>query len=107
VPGGSKKSVVLEELGLYLKLYVESRLSESSAAIEAFRDGLLSVIPESAIALLTWEELQKLVCGVRRIDVDRLKANTEYDDDLFPEDPHIVAFWEVLREFSEEERVHF
>ena len=107
VPGGSKKSVVLEELGLYLKLYVESRLSECSASIEAFREGLLSIIPESAIALLTWEELQKLVCGVRRIDVDRLKANTEYDDDLFPEDPHIVAFWEVLREFSEEEKSAF
>eukprot|EP01041_Mallomonas_annulata_P001258 gene1258-2435_t len=107
IPGGAKKSVVLDELGLYLKLYVEARLSEGEVAVEAFRDGLLSVIPENAITLLTWEEMQKLVCGVRYIDVERLRANTEYDDDVTAEDSHIVAFWDVLRSFSEEEKSSF
>ena len=35
-------------------------------------------------------------------------ATLEYDDDLSPEDPHIVAFWHVWEsEFSEEEKSAF
>jgi hypothetical protein len=42
------------------------------------------------------------------IDVSRLKEYTEYDDDLSPDDDHIVYFWEILsNDFSEEEKSAF
>jgi hypothetical protein len=86
---------------------VHARLTESAAAVEAFRGGVASVIPAGALTLLTGRELEQVVAGSRLVDVERLKANTEYDDDVSPEDPHIIAFWEVLRSFSEEEKAAF
>ena len=107
VPGGVTRPVTLDNLGEYLRLYVEARLTESAASSEAFRGGLVSVIPESALLLLTWDELEKVVCGARVIDVERLREATEYDDDISATDPHILLFWEVLREFSEAEKSAF
>ncbi|CAE7431374.1 HERC1 [Symbiodinium microadriaticum] len=49
----------------------------------------------------------RLAESLLMIDIERLKANTEYDDDVSPSDSHIVAFWEVLSEFSEEEKAAF
>jgi alpha-tubulin suppressor-like RCC1 family protein len=106
-PGGASKPVTLEDLGAFVAAYAESRLLESYPAISAFRTGLLTVIPETAIALLTWSELEQLVCGSMSIDIRRLQDNTEYDDDISAVDPHIVMFWEVLEEFSELEKSAF
>ena len=107
VPQGSTRPVLVSEIREYVTAYVECRLGEFGAAVECFRQGLLSVIPESAISLLCWEELRGLVCGARGVDVQRLRENTEYDDDVSAEDAHIVAFWEVLADFSEEEKMAF
>lgn len=107
IPGGIQQKVELAEVGKYLVLYAEARLSEGRNAIGMFRRGLISIVPESAISLLNWEELQAVVCGPRTIDVQRLKENTEYDDDISPEDEHIVLFWEVLASFSEAEKSAF
>ena len=67
----------------------------------------MSVIPESAVTFLPWEELQCLVCGANTIDIERLRQNTEYDEDISPEDAHIKMFWTVLSEFSEQEKSAF
>ena len=56
---------------------------------------------------MPWQELQTLVCGSDTIDIDRLRRNTEYDEDISSDDPHIKLFWEVLRSFSEEEKSTF
>jgi hypothetical protein len=104
---GHLKNVLIEDTGECLQLYTEARLGESYAAVEAFRKGLLWVIPESAISVLAWDELEYLVCGSKNIDVDRLKKNTEYDDDISPSDPHIVNFWEILESFSEKDKSSF
>lgn len=56
---------------------------------------------------MSWDELQTIVCGTKTIDIQRLYENTEYDDDVSPDDAHIILFWEVLREFSEAEKSKF
>jgi len=105
--GRGQEPVALTEVGRYLVLYTEARLTESREAIGMFRRGLVSILPESALGLLNWEELQAVVCGARVIDVERLRDNTEYDDDLSPEDEHILIFWEVLSAFTEAEKSAF
>ena len=105
--GGRTKSVLLIDLGAYLSAYTSARLQEAAPAMEAFRRGLVSVIPESAITLLPWQELQSLVCGSDTIDIDRLRQNTEYDEDLSADDPHVRMFWEVLSGFTESEKSAF
>jgi hypothetical protein len=107
VPGGADRRVTVDELGLFIKAYTRARLTESFAAIEAMREGVLSVIPQAAISLMNWNELRDIVCGSRTVDIARLKANTEYDDDVDPSEPHIGFFWEALTSFSEDERSTF
>ena len=107
VPDGANKPVTIDNLGKYLELYVESRLYEFYPAVDAFRRGVWSVLPESSLSLFTWEEFEHIVCGSRKVDIERLKNNTEYDDDISANDPHIVMFWEVLRNFSEAEKSAF
>jgi len=107
VNGGSQKPVLLEDLGTFLRLYCEARLGECGASVAAFREGLLSIIPESAICLLTGDEFSQIVCGAKSIDIARLKEWTEYDDDVSPDDLHIIAFWQCLSEFTEEEKSAF
>jgi hypothetical protein len=107
IENGSKINVTLEDLPQYLQTYVECRIYEFYPAICAFRNGILNVLPETAVCLLNWEEFEAIVCGSKTIDVERLKINTEYDDDVKATDPHIVAFWEVLSEFTEEEKSQF
>ena len=107
IPDGQNKTVDLENLERYLHLYVETRLNESLIPIEAFREGLTSIIPAAAISLLSYDEFENVVCGNRIIDIQRLKENTEYDDDVSMDDEHIIYFWETLEEFTEEEKSLF
>lgn len=107
VPNGKQRIVQPSELGDFLTLYVQARFDENKRALRMFRRGLVSIIPESALSLLTAEDLQGFVCGSKVIDIDRLQNNTEYDDDLSPGDMHILNFWDVLREFNEVEKSAF
>lgn len=107
MPGGADRRVLVDELGAFVKAYTRARLTESFAATEALREGILSVIPQAAISLMNWNELRDIVCGSRTVDIARLKANTEYDDDVDPSEPHIGFFWEALTAFSEDERSTF
>jgi hypothetical protein len=104
---GKNKNVELFELKEYLTCYVEYRLEENATSISMFRNGLLTIVPESSISILTWNELQSIVCGSNTIDILRLKENTEYDDDVSSDDIHIIHFWEVLDEFNEIEKSAF
>ena len=90
ISGGYNKPVTFNDVERYLQLYGEARLNEGKEAVSAFRGGLVSIIPESAFILLSWETIEKIVCGSRSIDIQRLKENTEYDDDVTPDDAHVI-----------------
>jgi hypothetical protein len=107
VVGGAQRRVSLDDLPIFLDLAAAARLNENARAVDAFKEGLLAVVPAGAVSLLTGQELEALVCGSREIDVARLQANTEYDDDVSADDPHVLLFWEVLADFSAEERSSF
>uniref|UniRef100_A0A6U3W0M3 HECT domain-containing protein n=1 Tax=Octactis speculum TaxID=3111310 RepID=A0A6U3W0M3_9STRA len=106
-PYGHERCVRVEECEEYLEAVVQARLHESKEALSAIRDGLASVIPQCVLSLMTWEELELTVCGKAEIDIDLLEANTEYDDDVSPDDPHIIRLWRVLRSFSHSDRSAF
>ena len=102
-----RNNVEVEELDLYLEKAVRWKLCESASQIQMFRQGILDVVPSSAIAMLSWWELEALVCGSKVVDVKRLQENTEYDDDVSSSDPHILFFWAVLETFKEEDKNAF
>ena len=41
------------------------------------------------------------------IDIDLLRLNTEYDDDVSADDQHILWMWEILKEWDHEKRRAF
>jgi hypothetical protein len=79
------------------------RLNESWAQCDAIRQGILDVIPEAVLNLLTWQELGLLVCGKPEIDISLLKRHTDFLN-VHSGEPYIEWFWQILEEFSQEER---
>ncbi|KAF1786913.1 Ubiquitin-associated domain [Phytophthora cactorum] len=75
---------------------LEEQLEAMDLVMNIVKQGLHSIMPVSALALLTWNELEKRMCGVAEVDVKLLQANTEYDEDLSPNDDFIQRFWRVL-----------
>jgi len=104
IPGGKNIAVNWENKDRFMELYEKFRLNEFTEQCAAIRKGLAAVIPERALALLTWQELELLVCGRPTIDVDLWERNTVYEG-CSPSDPHIRLFWEMVRtRFNDAER---
>jgi hypothetical protein len=90
----------------YARMLEETRLREAAPAIAALRRGFTSVIPPRALALLTWRDIERRVCGRPEIDIAALRRHTEYNG-VSPHDPHILFFWRVLEDFSQADRAAF
>ena len=106
-PVAKEGVVTLKDVVQYALCVVQCRLTESEPAMRALRDGMLSVVPAAVLPLLTWSELERTVCGREEIDVDLLRCNTEYDDDVSAEDEHIKWMWDILEEWDHERRRAF
>jgi len=74
--------------------------------LNSFIDGISSVLPVEIFYILTGEELRDFFCGNPDIDVDMLRRVVEYEG-YNESDKVIEYFWEVLREFTNEERKRF
>ena len=53
----------------YNKLIEKTRLNESKKQVEAIRRGILHLVPEKALCLLSWKELELKVCGKGNFDI--------------------------------------
>jgi E3 ubiquitin-protein ligase HECTD4 len=87
--------------------------------------GLSSVIPVHLLPLLTPLDVELRTCGWPQVDLDflrvcfymnripeqvmisHLQAHTMYQVGLMETDTHVQFFWQVLREFSQEELCRF
>jgi E3 ubiquitin-protein ligase HERC2 len=78
VPGGFDTTVSWDTREQYIRLAEAYKIHEFDAQLASIRSGLVDVVPERALKLCTWQELEVLVCGDPRIDVDVMKANTTY-----------------------------
>lgn len=62
------------------------------------------VAAEPLLGLITWEELERRVCGSPDVDVASLRRHTRYRGGLEGTEPHVLLFWEVLEAFSQADR---
>lgn len=74
--------------------------------LNAFIDGIASVLPIEIFTILTGDEMKHLLCGNPEIDVDMLQKVVEYEG-CSDTDTFIRNFWDILREFSNDERKRF
>merc|ERR1712087_482039 len=100
---GKEIVVSPENFADWARLTLDYKLHEFDVQVEAMRRGLATIVPQRLLMLFTWDELELLVCGRPRTDLNLLKEKTVYSD-CAEDDRHIEYFWDVLEEFTEEQR---
>ncbi|XP_049663412.1 E3 ubiquitin-protein ligase HECTD3-like isoform X3 [Accipiter gentilis] len=99
IPNGSSTVVRYEDRKEFIRLVQRTRLEESKEQIAAMRAGLLRVVPQPVLDLLTWQQLEKKVCGDPEITVAELRRFITFED--FPsDDTRIQNFLEALNNFT-------
>jgi hypothetical protein len=105
-PGGRDTAVDASNRARYVQLVAHHRLNvETRRPSAAFLRGLRAVVPARWLKMFDAEELQTLVSGDDRpLDVEDWKAHAHYGGGYHPSQPIIAWFWEVVAEFSAEDR---
>lgn len=107
LPGGEGKVVKPEERQEYASLVRRSRMTEFTKQVQAMKQGLMTVVPEQALSLLTWGNLEHGVCGDRDISLAHLKGACKYGDNLTESCESVKHLWTVLSQFTSIERSRF
>ena len=100
---GREINVTFDNRNEYVQLVEKTRLEEGSKQMEAIKEGLFKVVPQSLIKLYSWRELEIKICGKPTIDIAALKKMTVYSN-CSESDIHVKYFWQILTEFTDEER---
>ncbi|KFP69342.1 E3 ubiquitin-protein ligase HECTD3, partial [Acanthisitta chloris] len=106
IPNGSNTVVHYEDRKEFIRLVQKARLEESKEQITAMRAGLLSVVPQPVLDLLTWQQMEKRICGDPEITVAELQKFIRFDD-FPPDDTRVQNFLEALSNFTSEDLSRF
>ncbi|XP_058209928.1 E3 ubiquitin-protein ligase UPL1-like isoform X2 [Rhododendron vialii] len=102
-PGGRNTRVTEETKHEYVDLVADHILTNAiRPQINSFLDGFNEMIPRELISIFNDKELELLISGLPEIDLDDLKANTEYTG--YTAASSVVQwFWEVVKSFNKED----
>ncbi|KAH7567631.1 hypothetical protein JRO89_XS07G0108400 [Xanthoceras sorbifolium] len=104
IPGGRNIKVTEENKQQYVDLVAEHRLTTAiRPQITAFLEGFTELIAGELISIFNDKELELLISGLPDIDLDDMRANTEYSG-YSAASPVIQWFWEVVQGFSKEDK---
>lgn len=106
IPNGINTLVSYEHKKQFCDQMLQYHLSEFDQQIDQIKLGLGEIIPIHLLALFSHEEVERMICGKVSIDVILLKECTEYSG-CSENDDHIKLFWQVMEEFTQEERSSF
>uniref|UniRef100_A0A8C8B591 HECT domain E3 ubiquitin protein ligase 3 n=1 Tax=Otus sunia TaxID=257818 RepID=A0A8C8B591_9STRI len=106
IPNGSSTVVRYEDRKEFIRLVQKARLEESKEQIAAMRAGLLRVVPQPVLDLLTWQQLEKKICGDPVITVAELRKFITFED-FSSNDTCIQNFLEALNNFTSEDLSRF
>lgn len=74
--------------------------------IQAIARGLYALVPRDTLLLLTWRELETLVCGSPSFDLAFWRRHTTYSG-YAEGDATVQLFWKVLASLTQEEQSGF
>jgi hypothetical protein len=57
--------------------------------------------------VLTYKELERLICGKKTVDIEMLKSHTKYTLDINEQTARVKWLWDVLNEISDDDKVKF
>ena len=105
-PGGSNIQISIDNLKEYIELCKSKRIKEFNNSLEYLKKGFYSVISYDIIQVLNWSQLEEMVCGVNKLDINEFKNNTEYEG-FNIDDQNVQWFWEWFESASENERIKY
>uniref|UniRef100_A0A8C5TV97 HECT domain E3 ubiquitin protein ligase 3 n=1 Tax=Malurus cyaneus samueli TaxID=2593467 RepID=A0A8C5TV97_9PASS len=106
IPNGSNTAVRYEDRKEFIRLVQKARLEESKEQIAAIRAGLLCVVPQPVLDLLTWQQMEKRICGDPEITAAELQKFIRFDD-FSSDDTRVKYFLEALNNFTSEDLSRF
>ncbi|VDO00441.1 unnamed protein product [Rodentolepis nana] len=91
----------------YVRLLCHQKMTESiRPQLNAFLKGFYSIISKSWINIFNEQELELLISGLPKIDLEDLRSNTCYNKYELTA-PQILWFWKAMESFEEEDRARF
>ncbi|KAI9498288.1 hypothetical protein BDB00DRAFT_755039 [Zychaea mexicana] len=104
-PMGSNIHLTNENRHEFVDLYAKFVLSQSiQKEFQAFLEGFELLCQDNAINIFRPEEIEQLICGSSDLDFEALERSTVYDGGWTKDSPIIRHFWEIVHEFSYEEK---
>ncbi|KAK9875133.1 hypothetical protein WA026_005926 [Henosepilachna vigintioctopunctata] len=100
------KEITYENRLEYVRLALNFRLHEFDEQVKAVRDGMSRVVPVPLLSMFSGCELETMVCGSPDIPLTLLKSVATYKG-VDRSAPIIQWFWEVMEEFTNQERSLF
>jgi hypothetical protein len=107
VPGGAQLVVTDANKREYCRLLAARRLygqADVAEYCDALCAGFHSLLPAPVARIFAPRELQRAICGERRLDTRLLSAAVKYGGGFQSDSPPVLWFWEVVNEFSEEQQ---
>lgn len=106
-PNGRNIPVTAENKLEYVHLVCQMKMTGAiRKQLDSFLEGFYDIIPKRLISIFNEQELELLISGLPTIDVDDLKANTEYHK-YQANSLQIQWFWRALRSFDQAIRAKF
>ncbi|KAI6651641.1 E3 ubiquitin-protein ligase HUWE1-like [Oopsacas minuta] len=107
VKNGRDLPVTEENKKDYVRLVCQMKMTGAiHKQIKSFLEGFYEIIPKKLISIFNEQELELLISGLPNIDIDDLKANTEYYK-YNETSIQIQWFWRALRSFEQADRAKF
>ncbi|KAG4070284.1 hypothetical protein HA402_009847 [Bradysia odoriphaga] len=107
IPNGRNIVVTEENKFGYIHLVCQLKMSGSiKQQLNAFLEGFYDIIPKRLISIFNEQELELLISGLPNVDIEDLKANTEYHK-YQANSIQIQWFWRALRSFDQADRAKF
>eukprot|EP01104_Vermistella_antarctica_P002957 TRINITY_DN1312_c0_g1_i1.p1 TRINITY_DN1312_c0_g1~~TRINITY_DN1312_c0_g1_i1.p1 ORF type:complete len:900 (-),score=168.64 TRINITY_DN1312_c0_g1_i1:42-2741(-) len=104
VAGGSSRLLVHKDHDRYATSFERSLLNEGRAQWEAVREGLIQVIPEDLLKLLSWNDMELFIRGADDYPLDHLRANLKVESGS---EKHVNWLFEYLSTHGTAARVQF
>jgi E3 ubiquitin-protein ligase HUWE1 len=107
IPNGRNVPVTDENKSDYVRLIAHHRMTTAiRSQIDSFLHGFHDLAPAELISIFSPAELELLICGLPDVDIENLRAHTDYHQ-YRESDEVIIWLWDVLRGFSREDRAMF
>lgn len=110
-PGGRDIEVTNENKDEFLELRLKQLCMDQVASqLYHLLVGFYEVVPMELLSVFDFNEIELLLCGLPKINVEDWKVNSVYRGEyegLGPSHPVVRMFWEIIEESNEEQRARF